>query len=104
MRRHFAKILITGLLIPLVPCVTADPQGGPVTQRPIASAPAAPAESDVVFIPDPEVQLTRAGRAVDRFGNEVTSAVATYTLDSGGSLYEEHSPQTELPKLSAPQG
>jgi hypothetical protein len=34
-------------------------------------------------------------------GNDVTAAVATYTVDPTGVLYEEHSPQTELPRLAA---
>jgi hypothetical protein len=40
---------------------------------------------------------------VDLLGNEVTDAVATYKLDATGSLYETHSPQTELPRLGSPK-
>jgi hypothetical protein len=40
---------------------------------------------------------------VDLLGNEVTDAVAKYKLDATGSLYETHSPQTELPRLSSPK-
>jgi hypothetical protein len=40
----------------------------------------------------------------DFYGNEVTHAVATYKLDPTGAMYEEHSPQTELPKLAGPKG
>jgi hypothetical protein len=39
----------------------------------------------------------------DLYGNEVTDAVATYTFDQTGSLYELHSPQTELPRLGIPK-
>jgi len=39
----------------------------------------------------------------DLYGNEVTDAVATYTFDRSGSLYELHSPQTELPRLGIPK-
>ena len=39
----------------------------------------------------------------DLYGNEVTDAVATYTFDQAGSLYELHSPQTELPRLGIPK-
>jgi hypothetical protein len=39
---------------------------------------------------------------VDLYGNEVSHAVATYTYDHAGSLYEEHSPQTEVPRLTPP--
>ena len=41
--------------------------------------------------------------AVDAYGNEVTTAVAEYSLDGDGDLYERHSPQTELPHLGAPE-
>jgi hypothetical protein len=41
--------------------------------------------------------------SVDLFGNDVTEAVARYRFDATGSLYEVHSPQTEIPKLAAPK-
>jgi len=40
---------------------------------------------------------------VDLYGNEVNDAFATYSLDPAGSLYELHSPQTELPRLGSPK-
>jgi len=40
---------------------------------------------------------------LDLYGNEVIDAVATYSLDPTGSLYERHSPQTELPRLASPK-
>jgi hypothetical protein len=43
------------------------------------------------------------GEAVDLYGNEVSDAIATYSLDPAGSLYELHSPQTELPRLGEPK-
>ena len=44
-----------------------------------------------------------ADGVVDLYGNEVSDAVARYTLDPAGSLYELHSPQTELPRLGSPK-
>ena len=41
---------------------------------------------------------------LDLYGNEVMPAVATYTFDDLGSLYEVHSPQTEVPRLGSPKG
>jgi hypothetical protein len=41
--------------------------------------------------------------SVDLYGNSVTDAVAKYELDGTGSLYELHSPQTELPRLAPPK-
>jgi hypothetical protein len=40
---------------------------------------------------------------VDAYGNEVTNAVAQYSLDATGSLYELHAPQIELPRLGSPK-
>lgn len=41
---------------------------------------------------------------VDLYGNDVSDAVAKYRLDTDGSLYELHSPRTQLPRLSSPKG
>ena len=38
----------------------------------------------------------------DLYGNEVSDAVAKYKSDSTGSLYEEHSPHTEVPRPKSP--
>jgi len=46
----------------------------------------------------------RPGGTADLYGNDVTDAVAEYTLDAAGSLHELHSPQTELPRLGIPKG
>jgi len=54
----------------------------------------------------PQVVATSRDAAendVDAYGNEVTRAVAEYSLDPDGDLYELHSPQTEIPHLSAPK-
>lgn len=40
---------------------------------------------------------------MDIYGNEVSPAVATYSLDADGSPYEVHSPQTEIPRLGSPK-
>ena len=40
---------------------------------------------------------------VDAYGNEVTTAVAEYSFDDAGSLYERHAPQTEVPHLGSPK-
>jgi hypothetical protein len=43
-----------------------------------------------------------ANGSPDLYGNEVREAVTRYKLDETGSLYEVHSPQTELPRLASP--
>ncbi len=40
---------------------------------------------------------------VDLYGNEVSDAVAKYRIGVTGSLYELHSPHTELPHLGSPK-
>jgi hypothetical protein len=37
-------------------------------------------------------------------GNEVRRAIARYKVDPLGALYEEHSPETEVPHLGSPKG
>jgi len=77
------------------------------TESPL-EVPAAVVAMDRVLVADNE----RADEAdhedavdgfVDMYGNEVTDAIATYTFDRKGSLYELHSPQTELPRLGIPK-
>jgi hypothetical protein len=53
--------------------------------------------------PDAAAPEAAADGFVDLYGNEVTDAIATYTFDQTGSLYELHSPQTELPRLATPK-
>jgi hypothetical protein len=40
---------------------------------------------------------------IDAYGNEVTNAVAEYSLDPAGALYERHAPQIEIPHLGSPK-
>jgi hypothetical protein len=42
--------------------------------------------------------------SVDFNGNEVRPAVAGYKVDPAGALYEEHSPDTAVPRLGSPNG
>jgi hypothetical protein len=40
---------------------------------------------------------------IDAYGNEISNAVAEYSLDPAGALYERHAPQIELPHLGSPK-
>ena len=40
---------------------------------------------------------------LESYGNEITNAVAEYSLDPAGTLYERHTPQVELPRLGSPK-
>jgi hypothetical protein len=73
-----------------------------LTLRPTSTAAAiettAPAPGPESNVADDDDQAD-----VDIQGNPVTDAVAKYKFDAGGSLYEVHSPQTELPRLAPPK-
>ena len=53
--------------------------------------------------PDPNAPGTDEESTTDLYGNDVTAAVARYKLDATGSLYEAHSPQTQMAKLGSPK-
>ena len=38
----------------------------------------------------------------DLYGNDISDAVARYKFDAEGTVYEEHSPETEIPHLRPP--
>src|SRR5262249_10157309 len=59
--------------------------------------------ADERFLPNANADRCEKDVPVDLFGNEVMPAVASYGMDATGSLYELHSPQTELPKLGSPK-
>jgi hypothetical protein len=43
-----------------------------------------------------------APQRLDVRGNEIARPVARYRVDERGSLYEVHSPETEVPRLKSP--
>ena len=44
-----------------------------------------------------------APKRLDVHGNEIARPVARYRVDTQGTLYEVHSPQTEVPRLRPPR-
>jgi hypothetical protein len=70
--------------------------GTVVTPSPVTASPS-----------QPQVVATSRDAAndgdLDAYGNEITNAVAEYSLDPAGSLYELHSPQIEIPRLGSPK-
>lgn len=70
-------------------------------QAPAIPAPPGPPETFAPSLPTPPEP--EAGDPHDLYGNEVTSALAKYRLDSTGSLFELHSPQIEMPRLPSPK-
>lgn len=76
-----------------------------LTPRPvIVSLPADVNANNAAVVPDlPLADPDQQEGPADLFGNPVTDAVARYKFDATGSLYELHSPQTEVPKLRPPK-
>lgn len=72
--------------------------------RPVPAAEFAPASgSSAIVGTQSNEDRDEADGTVDLLGNDVSDAVARYTLDATGALYEVHSPQTEIPKLGSPK-
>jgi hypothetical protein len=57
------------------------------------------AESGWANLPFPLIEEPEVDEAPDLYGNDVAKAIAQYKSDAGGSLYEEHSPSTEVTRL-----
>jgi hypothetical protein len=73
-----------------------------LTSRPAPDLPAIEAPAPALDAESP-VAAGDDQADVDIQGNPVTDAVAKYKFDAAGSLYEVHSPQTELPRLAPPK-
>ena len=86
----------------VMPCIAA---AALLTPRPVTvSLPADVNATEALAVPDsPLADPDQEEGPADIFGNPVTDAVARYKFDATGSLYELHSPQTEVPKLRPPK-
>jgi hypothetical protein len=51
---------------------------------------------------EPEIVVESDGVLLDRYGNEVETAIGDYRVDPLGEMYERHSPDTALPQLLPP--
>jgi hypothetical protein len=93
-----APLLVAGVLVTPYRITTTQ------SEQVLMSDAEAAAPTDGLVVPHGgAVRDPNADEATDVYGNEVTAAVAKYTLDGTGSLYELHSPQTELPRLGSPK-
>lgn len=62
------------------------------------------AETSSPAVPTRQADVTEDVQSeTDLYGNDVSDAVARYTVDANGALYEVHSPQTEIPRLGSPE-
>jgi hypothetical protein len=83
-------------LVLIAVALLAFAAGGILTPRPVTSS---RSHSSVVATSHD----TGGEEGVDAYGNEITNAVAEYSLDPAGALYERHAPQIELPHLGSPK-
>ena len=67
------------------------------------SAPGSTAFHSVLHASDDVLNSPRDA-SLDFNGNEVRRAVTHYKVDPLGAIYEEHSPETEVPRLGSPKG
>jgi hypothetical protein len=90
-------VVVKGMVLVLiaVACL-AFAAGSVLTLQPVTSS---PSRSSVAAVS----RDTASEEGLDSYGNEVTNAVAEYSLDPAGSLYERHAPQIELPRLGSPK-
>jgi hypothetical protein len=92
-----------GLVLTVPALVTCASIGARAHARSAVSVAAALAPESDDDAPDMNRPEENGKGASDLYGNQVTDAVATYKLDATGTLYELHSPQTELPRLPSPK-
>src|SRR5213593_4725394 len=93
----FIAIVAIAMTSPLLAPQTPTDRGTSTSTRVMPSSTERPrpyAQPDGPNAPGMDEEST-----TDLFGNDVASAVARYKLDAAGSLYEAHSPQTQLAKL-----
>jgi hypothetical protein len=87
---HVRTTLLTAIPVGLVLCAVAAPRSTSFSS----------------IRPEAEREATMPSRElpIDLYGNDVGEAVARYKVDFTGDWYEEHSPDTEVPKLKPPNG
>jgi hypothetical protein len=94
--RTEAVVVKRMVLVLVAVALLAFAAGNVFTQQPVTSSRSFSSAAEV---------SREVGRdeGVDAYGNQVTNAVAEYSLDPDGALYERHAPQIELPHLGSPK-
>jgi hypothetical protein len=76
--------------------------GGTVWSAVVRPAAAFPFASSTAVTDLLEPNAAASAPRVDRFGNDIEDAVGDYRIDSGGDVYESHSPDTQVTRLNVP--
>jgi hypothetical protein len=96
------SLLVPGLLLQRAVTSASPYSGQSPPIPPVPSSSASFIDSSQAASPNAPAVLDDTPQRLDLRGNEITRPVARYRVDDGGSLYEEHSPQTEVPRLKQP--
>jgi hypothetical protein len=92
----------TLVLVLVAVAVLAFAAGSFLTPPPVTSSRSHPSVVTASYDSPSQADIDSFGN-VDAYGNEVTTAVAEYSLDPAGSTYELHAPQVEIPRLGSPK-
>jgi hypothetical protein len=89
-------VAVKGMVLALIAvALLAFAAGNALTPPPVNSSRSQPSVD--------AISRDAGGEGVDAYGNEITNAVAEYSLDTAGALYERHAPQVEVPRLGSPK-
>jgi hypothetical protein len=97
------SLIVPGMMLERATASAPPPYSGPQAS-PVPTSSTAfidsgePASTDA----DAPPVADHAPRRLDLRGNEISRPLARYRVDHTGSLYEEHSPHTEVPRLTQP--
>ena len=101
------SVLLTAIvIIACLPSVAVEWLTAPSPRSPAVAYPAGRSIAADAF---PNLPLAPAAvedepvSEYDLRGNEILRPVERYSIDHRGTLYELHSPQTEIPRLSPPE-
>jgi hypothetical protein len=95
------SLLVPGVMLERAASAPQTPVWLPQSS-PIPSSSASFNDSGATAPPDVPLVLDDAPQRLDLRGNEISRPLARYRVDDTGTLFEEHSPQTELPRLKQP--
>ena len=97
-------------VVPVLICVALAVAGRVMWHQTSVSAASMPGYYDMdalgslaTFTAEPDDAVEPNATRLDRYGNEVDTAIGDYRVDAVGEMYERHSPDTALPQLLPPE-
>ena len=101
-------LLMAIVIVACLPSVAVEWLTAPWLRSPAVAYPAERSSSIAgdafpTLPPEPPAVEDEPVSEYDLRGNEILRPVERYSIDHRGTLYELHSPQTEIPRLSPPE-